>query len=97
MFDAFNSLVKPILLFLSEIWDHDSKQDSGEIEKIFSRYCKHILEVHRNTTNLPIYGELGVYPLNIDINTKMILYHLYLKNQENKLPTGALAELHKLN
>ena len=27
----------------------------------------------------------------------MILYHLYLKNQENKLLTGALAELQKLN
>ena len=40
---------------------------------------------------------LGVYPLNIDIKTKMILYQLCLKNQENKLLTGALAELQKLN
>ena len=50
-----------------------------------------------NTTNLAIYGELGVYPLNIAIKTEMILYHLYLKRQENKLLTGALAELQKLN
>ena len=33
MLDAFKSLVKPILLFSSEIWGHDSKEDSGEIEK----------------------------------------------------------------
>ena len=79
MLDAFNSLVKPILLFSSEIWGHDSKEDSGQIEKTFSRFCKHTLGVHRTTTNLAIYGELGVYPLNIDIKTKMILCHLYLK------------------
>ena len=40
---------------------------------------------------------LTIKPLNTDIKTKMILYHLYLKNQENKLLTGALAELQKLN
>ena len=67
MLDAFNSLVKPILLFFSEIWGHDSKEGSGEIEKTFSGFCKYILGVHRNTTNLAIYGELGVYSLNIDI------------------------------
>ena len=33
MLDAFDSLVKPILLFSSEIWSHDSKDHSGEIEK----------------------------------------------------------------
>ena len=33
MLDAFNSLVKPILSFSSEIWGHDSKEDSGETEK----------------------------------------------------------------
>ena len=83
--------------FSSEIWGHDSKEDSGEIEKNSLDFVNYILGVHRNTTNLAIYGELGVYPLNIDIKTKMILYHLYLKNQENKLLTGALAELQKLN
>ena len=36
MLDAFNSLVKPILLFSSEIWDHDSKEDSRKIGKTFS-------------------------------------------------------------
>ena len=56
-----------------------------------------MLGVHRNTTNLAIYGELGIYPLNINIKTKIVLYYLYLKNQENKLLTGALAELQKLN
>ena len=90
-------MVKLILLFSSEIWRYDSKEDSRETEKTFSRFCKHILEVHRNTTSLAIYGEFGVHSLHIDIKTKMILYNLYLKNQENKLFTGALAEFQKLN
>ena len=70
MLDAYNPLVKPILLFSTEIWGHDSTEDSGEIEKSFSRFCKHILGVHRNTTNLAIYGELGVYPLTFGYQNK---------------------------
>ena len=64
---------------------------------MIQRFCKYVSGVHRNTTNLAIYGELEVYPLNIDIKTKMILCHLHLKNQESKLLIGALAELQKLN
>ena len=32
---TFNSLVKRILLFSSEIWGHESKEESSEVEKLF--------------------------------------------------------------
>ena len=70
LLETFNSLVKPILLFSSEIWGHESKEESSEVEKLFSKFCKHLLGVHRNTTNLAIHRELGTYPLHIDIKLK---------------------------
>ena len=36
LLETFNSLVKPILLFSSEIWGHESKEESSEVEKLFS-------------------------------------------------------------
>ena len=34
-----------------------------------------MLEVHKNTTNIAIHGELGTYPLHIDI--KMKWYYIF--------------------
>ena len=38
LLETFNSLVKPILLFSSEIWGHESKEESSEVEKLFSKF-----------------------------------------------------------
>ena len=89
--------MKPILLFSSEIWGHESKEESSEVEKLFSKFCKHLLGVHKNTTNLAIHGELGTYPLHIDIRIKMMLYYLYLRDQNNKMLSGTLTELQNMN
>ena len=97
LLEAFNSPVKPILLFSSEIWGHESKEESSEVEKLFSKFCKHLLGVHKNTTNIAIHGELGTYPLHIDIKIKMVLYFLYLRDQDNKILSGTLTELQKIN
>ena len=67
LLDAFTSLVKPIMLFSSEIWGYELKPDINAIENLFNKFCKHILGVHRNTTNLAIQGELGTFPLLIDV------------------------------
>ena len=97
LLETFNSLVKPILLFSSEIWGHESKEESSEVEKLFSKFCKHLLGVHKNTTNIAVHGELGTYPLHIDIKIKMVLYFLYLRDKDNEILSGTLTELQKIN
>ena len=52
--------------------------------------------VHNNTRNLAILGELGTYPLHID-RIKMMLYYLYLRDQNNKILSGTLTELQNMN
>ena len=64
---------------------------------MFSKFCKHLLGVHKNTTNLAIDGKLGTYPLHIDIRIKMMLYYLYLRDQNNKILSGTLTELQNMN
>ena len=58
---------KPIMLFSSEIWGYELKPDTNAIESLFNKFCKYILGVHRNTTNLAIQGELGTFPVLIDV------------------------------
>ncbi len=45
-----------------------------ETEKLYFKFLKHILGVHRRTTNNMVYGELGRYSLEIQIKKRMIGY-----------------------
>ena len=59
----FDALVKPILLYASEIWepflDNDyDKWDNNEIEKVHLQFLKQLLGVNRSTTSILVRGEL---------------------------------------
>ncbi len=45
-----------------------------ETEKLHLKSLKHILGVHRRTTNNMVYGELGRYSSEIQIKKRMIGY-----------------------
>ena len=90
------------MLFSSEIWGYELKPDTNAIENLFNKFCKHILGVHRNTTNLAIQRELGKFPLLIDIKISMVSYYLYLRELylrelNNHLITDALSENKKMH
>lgn len=69
--ELFNTMVLPILTYGSEIWGHYIIR---EIELLHLKFLKHILFVHKNTCNVMVYGELGVYPLEIYIKCKMLSF-----------------------
>ena len=50
---TFETMVKPILLYSSELWGYQMRDDNI-IESTFVKFCKHILGVHRKTTNIAV-------------------------------------------
>lgn len=71
MLDLFNAMVKPVMLYASEVWGHYVIR---EIEQLHMKFLKHILYVHKFTSNDIVYGELGEFPIAVDINLAMIGY-----------------------
>ena len=69
--DLFDKIVKPILLYGSEVWGF---RNCGILEKVHLKFCKLLLNVKTSTANCLVYGELGRYPLIIDIKQRMISY-----------------------
>ena len=69
--DIFNKTVKPVLLYGSEIWGFGN---IDIIERVQLRFLKHILNIRSSTDNCIVYGETGVYPIAIDIQTRIISY-----------------------
>ena len=91
----FNSLVAPILLYNCEIWgafinNKKLQRVDSFIEKMFDNKNKHellqlkmakiALGIHKKSNNMAVRGELGLYPLNIDIYIRMTKYFLHLKD-----------------
>ena len=62
--EMFDKTVKPILLYGSEIWGY-GKCDI--IERVQLKFLKHIFKLKRSTPNHTIYGELGIFPIHIEI------------------------------
>ena len=74
-FDLFDKMVKPILLYGCELW---GVSNCDIIERVHLKYCKLLLNLRSSTPNCMIYGELGRYPLYIDIKQRMVSYWIKL-------------------
>ena len=83
MLRLFDSCVAPILLYGCEVWGYEN---TDIIEKVHTKFCKFIFGVSKFSHNMPIYGELGRYPLSITIKQRMICYWTrILKSNQHKL------------
>ena len=71
--EMFNTLVLPIMTYASEIWGHYIIR---EAELLQMKFLKHVLFVHKNTSIDIVYGELGVYPVEVYIKCKTIGFWL---------------------
>lgn len=82
--DLFNKTIKPILLYGCELWGTGNIE---MIERVQLKFYKYIFNLKRSTPSNMIYGELGVLPLYIDIQTRIISFWTKLiENSEvNKL------------
>ena len=94
--DLFDKLVKPILLYGCEIWG------SGNIdilERIQLKFYKSIFNLKTSTPSYMIYGELGITPLYIDAQTRMVSFWSNLiENHENfKLLSCIYSAFHALH
>lgn len=77
LFDAF---VSHIINYACEIWGYTK---SKEIERIHLKFCKRILQVRSNTCTAGVYGELGRFPLFVQIYVRLLKYWFKVVNSYN--------------
>lgn len=91
----FDSLVKPVILYGTEVW---GSENSDIIEQIQLRFCKYLLSVKKSTCTNMVYGELGVMPVDIDIKSRLIGYWARLiSGHQNKISNMVYLLLYKLD
>ena len=70
--ELYSKMVKPILLYGSEIWGFSKNIQC--LENVQLRFCKLLLKLKTSTPSYMIYGELGLFPIEIDVKLRMISY-----------------------
>jgi hypothetical protein len=59
-----------------------------EINRVQLKFLKHILKMKNSTPNVMVYGETGIMPISIDIQTRVISYWSKLiTSSDRKLST----------
>ena len=97
MLHLFDSVVKPILLYGSEVWGCCPDNVIYQIERVQLKFCKIVLNLRNRTPTDIIYGETGLYPLRIDIKIRAVIFWLKLsQSNENTLATACLKLRNKI-
>ena len=69
-------------MYGSEIWGF---YKSNDIEKVHIRFLKQLLGVHKQTSNIAVYGELGRFPLYVTRNVRILKYWFKILNSPDSL------------
>ena len=67
----FDVLVKPVVLYGCKVWAHEGTE---VVEKLHLRFCKYILSLNKSTCTSMVYGELGITPLLLHAQSRMIMF-----------------------
>ena len=95
MFNLFDKMIMPILLYGSEIWGYTNLD---KIEIFYRKFLKFVLNLKDQTTNCMVYGESGRTPLALIIKSRMICFwHKLTVGNNNKLASRLLYLIKNLN
>ena len=79
----FDQTILPILTYSCEIWGYEN---CGLLESIHTQFLRSIIHARKSTPLYMLYGELGRYPINITIKSRMINYwNRIITSKHNKL------------
>ena len=78
-----NNCPSSLIIDGCEVWGYENVDI---LEKVHTKFCKFIFGVSKYSHNMPVYGELGRYPLSIKIKQRIVRYWTrILKSSEYKL------------
>lgn len=79
----FDHTILPILTYSSEIWGYEN---SAILEKVHCEFLRYITKLRKSTPLYMLLAELGRYPVEITIKTRMIgFWNKIVTGSQNKL------------
>ena len=88
--DLYNAMIKPIILYASEIWGFNNIKI---LERIQLRFLKSTFHMKPFTPNSIVSGEFCAFPLETDVQTRMISFWVKLLDQNTIKLSNILYQL----
>ena len=85
--DLFDKTVKPILLYGAEVWGI-GKLDM--IERIHLKFLKYLFNLKKSTPTYMIYGELGIVPITVEIQSRVLNFWCNLTESDENPKLSSL-------
>ena len=79
--ELFDKTIKPILLYGSEIWGFGNCEI---IERVHLKFLKYVFHLKKCTPSHMIYGDLGLFPITLEINSRAISFWCKLLDCQDK-------------
>ena len=73
LFRLFDSIIKPILIYGSDVWSH-TKSCLDIVDKVMLSYHRRVLNVKATSSNLMVYGECGILPPSVQCTISIMCY-----------------------
>ena len=80
--DLFDKTVKPILLYGAELWGYGN---CDSLERIHLKFLKYLFNLKRSTPSYMTYGELGIMPISVEIQNRVLSYWTKLAEDKDYL------------
>ena len=81
--NCFDNLGQPIMLYGCEIWVF---KNVDVLEKLHIKFCKLILKVNKSTTTAMVLGDLGRFPIEYNVNSRMLgFWYMLICGSDNNL------------
>ncbi len=80
----FKTLLVPLMDFGSEVWYSDKIADQFEIFQ--RKFFKRNLRVRRCTPNNALYGDLGIFPVGMNLRNNVIKFYHRIHNMSDSQP-----------
>jgi hypothetical protein len=85
--DLYKTMVLPILLYGCEAWGCEKLDILERFQLLFLKY---VLNIKKATPNVMVYGETGIYPLEIIVKSRLVKYWAKLVGNQKKSLTKEL-------
>ena len=93
--NMFDSLITPILLYGSEIWGIYNYKD---VDRLHIKFCKYLLGVKPQTSNVAVLGELGRVSLNVKAKERSLTYWTkIMKNTDSPIYNSFIDQMQTLH
>ena len=86
----YRSVFLPLAIHNSEAWSNLSPKDVADLQKVQLFYLRRVYEVPRSTPTAALYLEIGILPIEYEIQIKQLVLLKHILDKDSTDPVAQM-------